>query len=316
MTLFERLVSALRRIPPLYTFGILPYYFLRYLYHSIVTKSLWSYRYFPGHYGSTIPGANEIERSAALLFDKNVTRIDGVELNEPVQLELLTIFFKFSSAFSFPANKSQNTRYYYENPMFGFNDGFVLFCFLKHFRPKRIVEIGSGFSSALMLDVAETESMHIDFSFIEPYPDNLNHLLRKADRESIRVHEKRVQDVDLSLFKELVANDILFVDSSHVLKIGSDLSTIFFDIFPLLNPDVIVHIHDIWWPFEYPKNMIDEGRLWNESYIVRSFLQYNERFEILFFSSFLEYKHGDLIKANMPGYSDINGKSLWLRKIK
>ncbi len=125
----------------------------------------------------------------------------------------------------------------------------------------------------------------------------------------------KVEDVPQNEFNVLTANDVLFIDSSHVLKIGSDLSKLFYTVLPQLKAGVIVHIHDIFWPFEYPEEMIREGRFWNEIYFIRSFLQFNDSFEILYFSSFIESQYPDVLKASLPNYSEFSGASLWLRRI-
>ena len=116
------------------------------------------------------------------------------------------------------------------------------------------------------------------------------------------------------MFQKLTANDVFFVDSSHVLKVGSDLSKIFFSILPALQSGVLIHMHDMFWPFEYPKSMIAEGRNWNELYLVRSFLQNNDSFEILFFSSYLEIVHRGELEKNLQDYSEFTGNSMWLRR--
>jgi len=176
------------------------------------------------------------------------------------------------------------------------------------------VEIGSGFSSALMLDLRESLFHDLQLTFVEPYPVTLKRLMRPPDWDRCEIIEKSVQVVPLELFQRLEAKDVLFVDSSHVLKIGSDLSKIFFLILPALRSGVLIHIHDMFWPFEYPKNMIAEGLNWNELYIVRSFLQHNDAFEILFFSSYLEIAHKSELDKNLKDYSEHTGNSLWLRK--
>ncbi|MBF0510802.1 MAG: class I SAM-dependent methyltransferase, partial [Candidatus Omnitrophica bacterium] len=122
-------------------------------------------------------------------------------------------------------------------------------------------------------------------------------------------------DVDVSFFDELGENDILFVDSSHVSKTGSDVNHILFNILPKLNKGVLIHFHDIFYPFEYPKPWVLEGRCWNEDYLLRAFLSYNNSFEIVVFNTFLEHFHEDWFKENMPLCLKNKGGSIWLRKI-
>jgi hypothetical protein len=118
----------------------------------------------------------------------------------------------------------------------------------------------------------------------------------------------------LAQFENLDENDVLFIDSSHVAKIGSDVNFLMFEVLPRLKPGVIIHLHDIFWPFEYPQSWIDEGRAWNEAYLIRAFLQFNEAFEVLLFNSYLGQRQGDLVRGIMPRFMRTTGASLWLRK--
>jgi hypothetical protein len=240
----------------------------------------------------------------------------GIDLNDARQIELLKKITAYYADFPFTPHREPANRYYYSNPMFGFNDGLTLYAFLRHFRPQKVIEIGSGFSSALMLDTSERYMKYsIDFTFIEPYPDRLNSLIRQDDIHKCRIIPAKVQDVSPELFHVLGRNDFLIIDSSHVVKIGSDLSQILFSILPQLNPGVLVHLHDVWWPFEYPESMIMEGRIWNEIYFIRAFLQFNRVFQVLYFGSYMQAEHRDLFDQKMTNYLKNNGKSLWLQKI-
>ncbi|MBI5663537.1 MAG: hypothetical protein HZC49_00390 [Nitrospirae bacterium] len=107
------------------------------------------------------------------------------------------------------------------------------------------------------------------------------------DYKNLTIIDKPVQEVDLSIFKELKANDILFIDSSHVIKIGSDLNAILFSILPVLESGVCIHFHDIRYPFQYPESLIMQGIYWNEAYLLRAFLQYNDSFKIIFWLNYL-----------------------------
>jgi hypothetical protein len=110
------------------------------------------------------------------------------------------------------------------------------------------------------------------------------------------------------------SNDVLFIDSSHVTKIGSDVNYLFFEILPRLRPGVLVHIHDVMWPFNYPLEWIIEGRSWNKAYIVRAFLQYNEAFDILLFNSYLGHTYRKMLTEQMPKFLENTGGSIWLGK--
>jgi len=116
------------------------------------------------------------------------------------------------------------------------------------------------------------------------------------------------------IFDALSSNDILFIDSTHVSKTGSDVNRILFDILPRLSRGVFIHFHDVFYPFEYPKEWVYEGRAWNEDYILRAFLEYNDAFEIVLFGTWLAKFERDLLREMMPMTLENPGGSLWLRK--
>lgn len=148
----------------------------------------------------------------------------------------------------------------------------VLHTMLRHLRPARVIEVGSGWSSACMLD---TDDLFLDgateITFIDPEPERLESLLRGDELEPrVTIHRCRVQDVDPGLFGALEAGDVLFIDSSHVVKAGSDVIQLALDVVPTLPAGTFVHIHDIPWPFEYPKLWAEQRRWWSEAYLVRA----------------------------------------------
>lgn len=276
----------------------------------------------PGHYYSPIPDIQEVRESAATIFNRDVTHIPGVDINEQGQLDLVKEFIPFYKAIPFPHEKEEEYRYYFDNPYFSYGDGVILYSMMRYFTPKRIIEVGSGFSSAQMLDMNQKYSDgQIDIDFIEPYPERLNSLLTEADKQVCTIIEKPVQQVEPEFFRKLEKNDILFIDSSHVVKINSDLSYLLNEVLPALKTGVIIHFHDIMWPFEYPLKWIKNGRAWNEAYFLRAFLQYNTAFEILCFNSYLDLHHTRYIKMNMPlqlrkptSKITYGNSSLWIRK--
>jgi hypothetical protein len=201
------------------------------------------------------------------------------------------------------------------NDYFGGGDAVILFGLLQYCSPTRVIEIGSGFSSALMLDTNDVFCQgRIQFTFIEPHAERLNRLLTPTDRLTVRLHKSEIQKVPLELFDHLKCNDVLFVDSSHVAKIGSDVNHIIFQILPRLKPGVLIHFHDVFYPFEYPLDWIREGRAWNEAYLLRAFLQYNLEFEVVLFNNFAVQRWQDYVVANAPIMARNSGSSLWLRK--
>jgi hypothetical protein len=268
----------------------------------------------PGHFYSPLPDLEKIEKEIDRLY-KSPSADDGVQLRPDEQRRLLVELSKYNAEFDWGEKATPGRRFFLDNNFFGGGDAAVLYSVIRHFRPNRIIEIGSGFSSALMLD---TNDQHIaskmDLCFIEPYPDRLQSLLRENDTKSACLITAPVQDVPLAEFDSLDENDILFIDSSHVTKAGSDVNHLFFSILPRLRRGVLVHIHDIFFPYEYPLEWLREGRAWNESYLLRAFLQYNSAFEIILFNSYLGNQFPEFVKEHMPLLGVRSGGSIWLRK--
>lgn len=252
--------------------------------------------YEPGSYYSPLPSQDDVRTS-----DVRTKDCPGVDLHEAEQLALIKQFATHYTELPFPKQATPGHRYHFDNKWFSYCDAVLLYSVLRHYRPQRIVEVGSGFSSAAMLD---TRDRFLDpktrFTFIDPYPQRLETLLRGEDRGSCEILATKVQDVALSTFEELTAGDLLFIDSSHVVKVGSDVSWLLFEVLPRLQRGVVIHFHDVFWPFDYPEVWLRAGRAWNEAYFLRSFLQYNEQFALLLFADFLKEFHSDTLRTHLP----------------
>jgi len=271
---------------------------------------------FPGSYSSPIVDVIDIRRREEEIFSINSKAIPGVELNEENQLTLLTKFEQYYPEIPFKDSKNER-RYYYNNGFYLHSDAIFLYSMIRYFHPKRIIEIGAGFSSAAMLDSVDSLGFQdTEFTFIDPFPDRLKSLLRKEDYLRCTIIEERLEDVDVTIVDQLTDNDILFVDSSHVCKTGSDVNKIILEILPKLNRNVLIHFHDIFFPFEYPKSWILDWNSfgWNEDYFLRAFLMYNTNFEIVFFNTFLENFYKERFLTTMPNCLKHPGGSLWIRK--
>jgi predicted O-methyltransferase YrrM len=272
----------------------------------------------PGHFYSPIPDINAVNAKADLLFkDPPEMEVPGVQMNPEIQQQHLQDFYKMADSLPFPEEKSEKTRYFYNNHSFAYADAITLHCMMRKYKPKRIIEIGSGFSSCVMVDTNELFfNNSIRITNIEPYPDFFFKTLPEKDRAKNRVLVNLVQDVDLKIYEELEENDILFIDSSHVSKVGSDVNHEFFEIIPRLKKGVLVHVHDIFHPFEYPYDWIAEGRAMNENYILRAFLQYNETFQVLFMSNYVSRYFRQELEKNLPLFLKNSGGNFWMKKIK
>lgn len=273
----------------------------------------------PGHFYSPHPDLEAIEADATRLFGQSsAENLPGINLNVAGQQELIARLSQFYGELPWGDEPQANLRYQYDNNLFCHGDVIALYGMMRLFRPRRIIEIGSGFSTAAMLDVNERFlGGDCALTCIEPFPDRLRSRLRPGDEEKLTILERNLQDVPETIFESLEANDFFFVDSSHVSKIGSDVNRIIFQLLPSLRPGVIVHFHDILYPFEYPKDWVLAGRAWNEAYLLRAFLQYNHAFQILFFNSYLHHLPNRAtigIAARLPLTARNPGGSLWLTR--
>ncbi len=267
-----------------------------------------------GHFYSPIVSKIDLDRFENDIWQEhNIDAITGIDLQPEKQKEFLKELSIYYNDLPFTEEKSPENRYCYNNGTYSYTDAIVLCSIIRHLRPKKIIEIGSGYSSAVMLDTREKFALDIDLTFVEPYPKLLFALFKKNDLENCKVFDTGVQAVPLKEFEKLRTNDILFIDSSHVSKTGSDVNYELFKILPNLASGVIIHVHDMFFPFEYPKEWVYEGRNWNEIYLLRAFLSYNHDFEILLFSDYMHTHHKSAF-AEMPLTYKNTGGNLWLRK--
>lgn len=305
-----------------------PAFLMNVFRHRVALRTLFSSGNFsliqdypPGHFYSPIPNAEDVRRAARQSAQPPLA-LAGIDMRPEAQCELLTRLAPLASAARIPVKQSSDRRYYSDNPFFSFGDGLILTAMLQHFRPAQVIEVGSGFSSAAMLDTNEHLLQGaVRFTFIDPFMDRLRSLLKPSDHAACSLREQTVQELPPAFFQHLGAGDILFIDSSHVAKSGSDVSHLFFEILPRLNSGVIVHVHDIFWPFDYPERWILGGRIWNEAHLLRAFLQHNSDFEVLFFNSYMEQCQRPAVEAALPdmlrapSFSDtFSNSSIWIRR--
>lgn len=270
----------------------------------------------PGHFYSPVPNIEDIERDQARIFYEPTRELPGIDLRLEKQLALIQAFRSYYPDIPWGDSKQEKLRYWFKNPAYSYTDGIFLYSMIRHVQPKRIIEVGSGYSSCVTLDTNELFfDGSIDCTFIEPYPKLLRSLIKRNDEDHVRIIGSRIQDVSLERFSDLTAGDILFIDSTHVSKTGSDVNYIMFEILPRLAEGVVVHFHDIFYPFEYPKKWVMEGRAWNENYILRAFLQYNDNFAVTLFANYLvKFARQELLAA-FPLCAGNFGGNIWLQRI-
>lgn len=267
----------------------------------------------PNHLYSPIPDTSLLPES----LWENPSSLSGIDMNDSHQLDFLkNIFPQFQDELDrIPYQESEDeTQFYLDNNHFSGTDALVLYAMIRHFKPKRIVEIGSGFTTLLALQALQQNNVDNPlFIAIDSRPsDMLRNDIEGLDHLII----KNIQDVDVELFSILDDGDILLIETSHVVHANSDVNRIILDILPTLNSSVIIHIHGIFLPFEYPKQWIMENhRFWNEQYLFQAFLSGNKDFQVLFGNTYMQYKYPQQMRDTFPKSNWWGGGSFWLQKL-
>ena len=271
----------------------------------------------PNHYYQPVPDTSKLREG---LWARR-SDLPGLNMNEARQLEILSLFqSSFKHEYDSLPRRSTGKphEFYLENAAFVSVDAEMLYCMVRHFKPRRIVEIGSGMSTLLFAQAALRNEQDgcpaCDLVAIEPYP---NDVLRHGFPGLSRLVQTPVEDVPVSEFGNLSENDILFIDSSHVLRIGGDVQYEYLDLLPRLNAGVMIHVHDIFLPAEYPREWVTGmRRFWTEQYLLQAFLAFNSSFEVLWAGSYMHLSHPDRLETAFASYD--RGRtlpgSLWMRR--
>ena len=273
---------------------------------------------FPaGHFYSPVVDPEYIKVRENQIWPNHPPEICGIDFNVEAQKALLlSNFRKLLRDFSYPLDASNTNNshdcYYLNNDQFAGLDARALYVILRKHQPRRMIEVGSGFSSLLAADVnRKWLEGQMEFLCIDPYP---REFLKKGITGISALIQSKAEDVELQLFERLDNGDILFIDSSHVSKTGSDVNYLYFEVIPRLKSGVIIHIHDIFLPYDYPKQwVIEENRSWNEQYLLRAMLMFTDAFEVLFGCAYAYYMFPELIKQACDGEL-FGGGSFWIRK--
>jgi hypothetical protein len=250
-----------------------------------------------------------------LNIDRNLSAID---FNIPYQLELLEKFNFNNELIRFPIEKlGEENRFFYNNGTYCSGDAEFLYSIIRHFKPLNIIEVGCGNSTLMIRNAIDANQLdnndyQVSHLCIEPYEqpwlENLN----------IELVRDKVENIDLSFFKRLNKDDILFIDSSHIIKPQGDVLYEILQILPNLNSGVIVHFHDIFTPKDYLSDWILNNHcFWNEQYILEAFLSYNSEFKIIGALNFLSHNYNDLFSNKCPIYAKQNEREpggFWIQK--
>lgn len=264
------------------------------------------------HYESPYMSDSEFEIYKRMQGTDNLM---DIELNIEEQKNFFSKMEKYSKSFF---ETQGEERRYTKNSMFGEGDALLLHSMIMEYKPKKIIEIGSGYSTSILLDTNEYYVNHnMDITCIEPNPERLFSILKNGDEKRLNIREDFVQNVPLEEFDKLEENDILFIDSSHVAKLGGDVPYEYFCILPRIKKGVIIHIHDIMYPFTYPEQWILRGRAYNEVFILRALLMNNNVYRIMYFNDMMDKLCRDDYQKIESKYRRprLGGSSIWLRKV-
>jgi len=269
-----------------------------------------------GHFYSPI--VNPLELDVARLWPAN-PEIPGVDFNDAGQDYILReVLPRYLRDYDYPEHLEETAdlvQFYTQNSQFSWLDSRALFALLRAWRPRRLIEVGSGFSTLLATDVnRRLLDAEMEITCIEPYP---RAFLRNPQLGISRLIESKVQDVALEEFSTLEAGDVLFIDSSHVAKTGSDVNYLYFEVMPRLKRGVRIHVHDIFLPHEYPRDwVIDKNRSWNEQYLLRALLMHSTAFRVIFGCSYAYWRFPDQVRDALahPQGCAFAGGSFWIER--
>jgi hypothetical protein len=244
--------------------------------------------------------------------------LPGIDWNVDRQLSFLRNFNYNEELLRIPTSKqSGSPAYYYANTKFGSGDSEYYYNLIRYLKPARIIEIGSGMSTLMAIDaIKRNKEENTDYVChlicIEPYQ---NFWLESLDVKMIR---KKVEELPLTFFEQLTKNDILFIDSSHIIRPQGDVLFEYLAILPTLRPGVFIHVHDIFSPKDYLDEWIfTDHKLWNEQYLLEAFLSCNDEFEIIGALNFLMHNHKEHLLSKSPVLKEQSSRepgSFWLRK--
>lgn len=296
---------------------------------SIIRRAVWSRTHFDfwqklginvtrKHFYSPIPDTQELGETVELWAKES--ELPGINMNLEAQLQMLeTVFTNYKKELNFAVDKTDNPcEFYLNNAGFGLEDAGTLHCMIRHFKPGTIIEVGSGNSTlvaarASLMNNAEEKPLKL--IAIEPYP---REYLEEGIPGLNQLIIKKVEQMEVNFFDQLHENDILFIDSSHVVRTGNDVNFLYLKVLPRLKKGVVVHIHDIFLPYNYPADgILNEQVFWSEQYLLQAFLCFNSSYEVLFGNYCMISKYPKKMRAVFtppPGYHHRGSASFWIRK--
>jgi hypothetical protein len=274
----------------------------------------------PVHFYQPVPDVDDL---AARAVWSKTSALAGVDLRADEQLDLLaTLGEQFGDECRWPAHGDRNQApFFSENGSFGYACASTTYSIMRHRKPRRVVEVGSGMSTRVIAQALVTnrgDGVDATYRVVDPYPSEV---VASLDGVS-ELSATRVEEEPLSTFEALEAGDVLFIDSGHTVRIGGDVNYLFLDVLPRLNPGVMVHIHDIPLPAEYPETYARNPSFrvyWTEAYLLQAFLAFNTAFEVRLAMTWMHMTQPGQFEAAFPHHVDeprrLDGSGFWIERV-
>jgi len=282
----------------------------------------WGFLPMPVHYYSPVPDIRDLQQRR--IWDRR-SELAGLEFRPEAQLSWLArLGGEYGGECRWPAHGTGAPgEFFTENNSFSFGCAASTHAILRHFQPKRVIEIGSGFSSMVISEAlrknGEDTTRHApEYTIVDPYPGGGTGSCVPGEA---RLIEQRVELLDFRFFETLAEDDVLFIDSGHTVRTGGDVNFLYLEVLPRLNRGVIVHVHDVPLPGEYPEVYFTNARFrmfWTEAYLLQAFLCFNSAFEVLLAMGYLMENHLDAFQAAFPHFDPrvhrLRSSSFWMRR--
>ena len=253
----------------------------------------------PKHFYSSVSSVVELERTKQRWAKKSeLPGIDAALDEQAANLSRICLPYRDE----YSANKAylDGTSGHF-GPGYGYIEAQALHGVLRHYRPARVIEVGSGVSTWCMVtalqcnEAAGSPKAHV--TCIEPYPSEV-----LSNMGGVELIKAEVQTVPVTTFEALGAGDVLFIDSSHTVRPGSDVNYLILEILPRLRSGVVVHFHDIYFPYDYQRDVLRTYFQWMETSLLRAYLIFNSRARVIFCLSQLHYDRPHVLQEVFPGY--------------
>jgi len=263
----------------------------------------------PQYFYSGIPNIKKLKEDNFWKYPRTMFGVNGVEISEQIK------FLERCCSKDLIDRQKENNIHLMASQMngesgFGEIEADFLFCFVNTIRPARIIQVGAGLSTAVILLAAKESNYNPIITAIDPYPTNF---LEKVGQENkIKLIKKEAQKLPLETFLSLEDGDLLFIDSTHTVKPGSEVNFLILEVLPRLKKGVYVHFHDIYFPYDYSRNLLSDALFFsNESVLLHAFLTQNFNYRIALSLSMLHYAASNELKKCLPRFiPQINDQGL------